>query len=136
MKRELDVERILWHPLQRRILLGCAGAPRSPAELAKSVLGRGFSLESISYHFRELHRQRVLVEVPSDASEGERRVRRYGLNGHLTQADIDAAALKSISGVLDSIAEPLVKWIDEPFLEEIGVIVEAAGHQQPPTSPR
>jgi hypothetical protein len=126
---ELDVERILWHPLQRRILLGCAGGPRSPAELSKSGLARGFSLESISYHFKELHRQRVLVEVPHEAAEGERRVRRYSLNGRLTQADIDAAALKSISAVLASIAEPLAKWIDEPFLDEIGVLVEAAGHQ-------
>jgi len=97
--------------------------------LSKSGLGRGFSLESISYHFKELHRQRVLIEVPRVATKGEKRVRRYSLNGRLTQADIDAAALKSICAVLASISEPLEKWIDEPFLEEIGVLVEAAGHQ-------
>jgi hypothetical protein len=123
-----DVERILWHPTQRRILLGCAAGPTSPAELSKSRIGKGIRLESFSYHFKELHRLGML-QVAAQGFDDDRSVTRYRLTARLSQAEIDAAALKAISDVLASISEPLVKWIDQPFLEEIGDLVDAAGHR-------
>jgi len=100
----------------------------SPAELARSQIGRGTRVEIYSYHFKKLHHW-GLIEVLDGISGGGLIGTRYRLTDRLSRAEIDAAALKAISGVLASIPEPLVKWIDRPFLEEISDFVDAAGHR-------
>ncbi|HET8956077.1 MAG TPA: hypothetical protein VFN18_10505 [Solirubrobacterales bacterium] len=100
----------------------------SPAELAKSPIGKGFRVESYAYHFKELHRLGVLIQEERPPG-GRQHLARYHLADHLSQSLLDAAALKAIAGVLASIEEPLQVWIDKPFLDEIGQFVTAAGHQ-------
>lgn len=99
----------------------------SPAELAKSGIGRGFRVEVYCYHFKALHRLGVITEAEATGG-GSQSVTRYELADHLNQSVVDAVALKAIARVLASISEPLEKWIDKPFLDEIGRFVNAAGH--------
>ena len=100
----------------------------SPAELANSKIGKGIRVEVYSYHFKELHRLGVLVQGDRSPAENQS-VTRYHLSAHLPQHLVDAAALKAIAGVLESVAEPLKTWIDKPFLDEIDQFVSAAGHR-------
>lgn len=123
-----DPEQVLRHPARHRILLGLrAAGPMSPAELARSPIGRGYRVGAYDYHFKALHRLGVL-SLEERARGVKRPVTRYRLTDHLSQSLFDAAALRAIADVLAS-AKPLHLWIDKPFLDEIGQFVTAAGHQ-------
>jgi DNA-binding transcriptional ArsR family regulator len=97
----------------------------SPADLSKSRIGRGIRISVYSYHFKELERW-GLLEVDQE-SKGRHPTTRYRITDRLTQSTIDAAALDAISEVLATVPEPLAKWLDGPFIEEIGALVGASG---------
>jgi DNA-binding transcriptional ArsR family regulator len=120
------MERTLKHPARRRILLGLrAEGPMSPADLSKSRIGRGIRISVYSYHFKELERW-GLLEV-DQTSEGRESTTRYMTTNRLTQSTVDAAALDAISEVLATVPEPLAKWLDGPYIEEISALVGATG---------
>jgi len=83
-------------------------------------------LEVYSYHFRVLHCLGVLKSKKLDPDSREPSIR-YELADQLGQSLFDAAAMKAIAEVLESISEPLADWIDKPFIDEIDQLVKAAG---------
>lgn len=99
----------------------------SPADLAKSNIGKGIRVNVYSYHFKALAGWGLLEVV--DRVAGEDSAVRYGITDQLTQPMIDAAALQSISEVVDSIPKALSQWIDGPYIEEIGALVRASGRR-------
>jgi DNA-binding transcriptional ArsR family regulator len=125
-KRDPGLEQVLGHPARLRILLGLhSKGPISPSELSKSPLGKGIRVNVYSYHFKELERW-GLLEV-DQASKGEEVSTRYVSTNRLTRSMIDAAALDAISGVLAAIPESLAQWIDGPYIDDISIVVRAAG---------
>jgi predicted ArsR family transcriptional regulator len=129
-KETLDVarERVLRHPVRRRILLGLhAEGPLSPNELSKSRIGRGIPTRKYDFHLKQLIRFGLVEAV--DGARGDGRGIRYTVTERLSQALLDAAALAAVSEVLASIPSELAKWVDQPYIDDISELVRASGRK-------
>jgi hypothetical protein len=99
----------------------------SPADLSKSHIGKGIRVNVSSYHFKALAGW-GLLEVVDQIAGGDHSAVRYAVTDQLTQSMVDAAALRSISEVVESIPRALAQWIEGPYVDEIHALVQAAGH--------
>lgn len=116
------------HPARPRILLGLhRDGPMSPTRLSKSPIGKGIKPNVYSYHCKALARIGLVQPAPG---AGTGREFCFTVTDRVCQCVIDVAALTAISGLMTTIPAALAQWLEQPYINDIQIIVEASGRSR------
>jgi hypothetical protein len=96
----------------------------SPTRISRSPIGKGIKPSVYSYHCKALARF-GLVE-PAHAA-GSSRECCFTVTDRASQCVIDAAALAAISTLITTIPAALHQWLEQPYINDMQLIVEASG---------
>jgi len=91
--------------------------------MSKSPIGKGIKPNVYSYHCKALARF-GLVEPAHSA--GTSRESCFRVTDRVSQCVIDAAALAAISALIMTIPAALAQWLEQPYINDIQLIVEAS----------